>query len=642
MEDKSNVPRNLASRIGCHSWGIYPAALAAIPTFADVGCRWVRLTRPMQIDICAKGPGQGYDFASHGEAAVDAILAKGMSIMGILDLRCWPEGIDSKVNPIPWASPIWEHLDIWSDFVTQCVRFYRGRVKYWEVINEPPFFWWYPTSSDPNATEPDNKQTRRGSVRHYVELLKCTAAAVRTADPEAKIISGASFTDGRFLASLYQYGAKGTFDIVGVHYFPCSHPDTFAKAVGNVRRVMEANGDGDLPIWDTENGPGGAVIGYGISTPADYEGCVHFYRHCLFTRHGIERYFWFNPVDEGADAPLQSLLHLADGSLGPSYKAMKTLAERVGDAPLRSSRTFGGEGHVFVFDTPRGAVTVAWGTAPCKLHLAKRYAGVLFNGAPLFADDGAALDGRPIVIDGDLLADGAEIEVVGRRTTITQPMKQPPADAPKVRSTPVASDATLDTVDWTKVPVVASHDDIPIVPPHPHFCVLPSSVTGDLQIAHNGDALFLRFHAIDAARDPVHPTGAIQFTIRDSDPDVAEWPYFFNGYGLFGLWASPDGARFLRNDPMDCEKYPGGIVREAEVRASPVADGIDYVARIPWSAIGPCRPGKNNPFLFFLNCNRGDNMLDVPVEEHPEEWSHNWGDSFIAKDPAWVAWIEFR
>lgn len=34
-------------------------------------------------------------------------------------------------------------------------------------------------------------------------------------------------------------------------------------------------------------------------------------------------------------------------------------------------------------------------------------------------------------------------------------------------------------------------------------------------------------------------------------------------------------------------------------------------------------------------------MLDVPEEEHPEEWSHNWGDTFIAKDPAWVGWIEF-
>lgn len=640
--DKSNVSRNASCRFGCHSWGIYPESLEAIPTFAEAGARWVRLTRPVQIDICAKGPGKGFDFATRGEDAVDRIVGNGMSIMGLLDLRNWPEGIDCDVNPIPWGTPIWEHWDFWEDFVAQAVAYYRDRIRYWEVINEPPFFWWYPTSGDRNAPAIEKKQLRRAPVARYAELLHRTAACIRAADPQARIVSGAGFPDGRFLDALYRHGCKDDFDIAGVHYLSNNHPESFEAGIQNLRRVMAKYGDGAKPVWDTENGPGGAVIGFGIATAADYEACAHYYRHCLMSRGNIERYFWFNPTDAGADAPVQNRPRLDDGSLGPSYQALKAMTSRLGDAPLRDSRTFGREGHAFVFDAANGPVTVAWGTAPCRLRLPRRYEGARHDGMPLALDDGDTLDARPVMIEGDLLADGAEIQVAGRRNTTVACHKQPKADTP-TRSSPRLPDGiALRDVDWAAIPVAATREAMPLVEPAPHFCTVATSVVGDLQFAHDGDALFLRFLADDPLRNITHPTGAIQFTLRDSDPGVLEWPYFFNGYALFTLWASTTGGRLLRNDSMRIGQYPGGIVPNAEVRVKPVTGGIEYTARIPWSEIGPCRPGKHNPFFFMLNANRADNMLDVPVEEHPEDWSHNWADCFIVKDPAWMSWIVFE
>ena len=54
MRDKSEhrrVRKTVAEfRNGCHCWGSSEASVAGLPVAAEVGCRWVRATRPMQMD----------------------------------------------------------------------------------------------------------------------------------------------------------------------------------------------------------------------------------------------------------------------------------------------------------------------------------------------------------------------------------------------------------------------------------------------------------------------------------------------------------------------------------------------------------------------------------------------------------------
>ncbi len=625
-----HLARNVSNRIGCHCWGTNPASVQILPTEAEVGCRWVRATRPMQMDVVSEGP-RRYNFADHGEASIDLALAHGMSIMGILDAR-W--GNETRFNDLPFASPIWEHLDLWEDFTTAAVNFYKDRVKYWEIINEPPFFWWYPTPE--GVTMPEiNPELKRAPIWAYAQLLKASARAIRAADPEAKIVAGSGFSDGQFLQRLYELDAKDDFDIASVHYLNCKHPDDFGRGYRRQREVMAAHGDAGKPLWDTENGPGGAVIGQAVRTPDEYTALYNIYRHCFAHQFGLERYFWFNPVGSSHGAST----HTAAGRLAPAYQAMQTLTDFVGEGALLDHAHPGNETHVYVFDGPQGPVSVLWSTAPATARLAGGAAeATTYLGATQLLRDAFPLSGRPLFLPGNILP-ALDVTVVGPRETVVPSMKTVPAETPSFTCPVVETAPGIHDARWETIPFVATRETVPVLPQHDHFCKVTSSVSADVQMAYTDTALVLRVKTYD---DQVveRPTGVVQFSLRDSDPAVAEWGYFTNAYGLYNLYASDRGPLFLRYEHMYADEYPTGVVRDVDMAVETQPDGLLYWAAIPWSVLGPCRPDRHNPFLLQFTFNCADHILDVPPGDTPEEWSHNFADNFIVKPPALARWVE--
>ncbi len=625
----TNLAVNLKSRVGCTNCGTSPELGARMAVGAAVGARWVRSSRPMQMEIVSTGP-RAYDFANNGEAVIDAAVANGLSIMGILDGR-W--GNETLFNKLPYASPIWEHLDLWEDFAGAVVRYYKDRVKYWEILNEPPFFWWYPTPD--GVTIPAVKaDLHRAPIWAYAALLKASARAIRAADPEAKIVLGSGFPDGLFLERLYELGCREHFDIASVHYLNCRHPEDFARGYRRVRAVMKRFGDADKPLWDTESGPGGAVIGQAVQTPLEYESLYNIYRHCFAHEFGLDRYFWFS-APKGFCA--------ADGSLWPASTALKTLIDRTGDGSLLGAAHPGGEVHVYVFDGPRGAVSILWATAPATARLGGEAAEVTDHlGRPVSLADTFALTGRPLFISGDI-RNRLDVTVTGRRETVVSSKKTPPAATPEFACPRAGTDGRLDIHDaaWDRIPYMATRAEIPVTEQAGHFCMLSSSVAADVKMAYGDDALTLRVKTYDDRLNPDLPTGLIQFSLRDSNPDVGEWAYFYNAYGLFNLFASKHGPMFLRYEHLLPDEYPGGVIPEAEVKIEAEPDGLLWWARVPWSVLGPCRPGQHNPFLMMFTFNRADHLLDVPESDTPEEWSHNFGDTFIVKPPALTRWVRF-
>jgi hypothetical protein len=612
-----NVAMNLGNRVGCHCWGTTPASVAALPAMAEVGCRWVRATRPMQMEVVSTGPRQ-YDFALGGEASVDLAIAHGMSIMGILDGR-W--GNETLLNTLPYASPIWEHLDLWEDFTTATVRRYRDRVKYWEIINEPPFFWWYPTPEGVQMPEV-NPVMQRAPIWAYVELLRASARAIRAADPDAKIVLGSGFGDGMFLKRIYELGGRDAFDVVSVHYLSCKHPQDFARPYRLLREVMAANGDAHKPLWDTENGPFGAVIGQAVSTPEEYEGLFNIYRHCFAYEFGLDRYFWFNTVNARGD----------DGALSAPYQAMATLARFVGEGTLIGSTHLENEAHAYAFDGPQGPVTVLWATAPADVSLGGPVEAWSYLGEPTAMP--SRLTGAPLFIAGDV-RDRLDVTVRGPRETVVAPRRPVPADVPHA-VVPQASPAT--DADWAVIPVFATRDEVPVVTADDHFVAVPTSVTADVQLAWDAEALHLRVRTYD---DTPSPYGLVQLALRDSDPGVTEWSFFYNAYGLFNLYASPHGPRCLRFEHLDPLAYPAGVMATATLAVEALPDGLRYTARLPWAELGPCRPERHEPFLLAFTFNRADNMLAVPAGDAADEWSHNFNDTFIVKAPALQRWVRF-
>jgi len=637
-----NLEKNAGNRVGCHCWGTNELSVNSIPDSAAAGCRWLRATRQTQMEVLCPER-RNYDFARAGERSVDLAIEHGMSIMAILDGR-W--GNETQVNRLPWASPIWKHLGECEHFVTASVQHYRGRVKYWEVINEPPFFWWYPAPPDKPFPKV-NPDMKRAPIWGYAELLKATARAVRANDPDAKIVAGSGFSDGLFIRRLYELGCKDSFDVASVHYLNCKHPDDFGREYGQVRRVMAEFGDARKPLWDTENGPGGAVIGHAVQTTTDYQGLYNVYRHCFAHQYGLERYFWFNPVrapEAGVGSEHGIPTRTPDGRFSNAYQALKTLTDFVGDGELLAHEHPGGEVHLYVFDAPGGPASIVWSTAPAAARISGSAEAADYLGAPVTLKGDVPLSGRPLFVRGDLTQMGFDADVTGKRETVVPPWKDkiPPDDTPVFVCPKADAGMGIHCAAWKKTPPVATRDEIGVPMASDHFCLVSSSVPAELKMAYDAGSLYLLARTWDDRLDPKRPTGFVQFTLRDNDPNVAEWSYFYNSYGLFNVYASPRGPMFMRYDHMMRDEYPAGVVKGADVRVEARPDGLLYWARVPWNEIGPCRPGRNNPFIMMFTFNRADNLLDVPDGDTPEEWSHNFGDNFIIKKPALTRFVRFE
>src|SRR3954451_8189346 len=216
----------------------------------------------------------------------------------------------------------------YANYVAFLAQRYGDKVAAWEIWNEEDEqTWWGAPGGDPE---------------HYARLLKVAYAAVH---PYGRVIVGGMVgNDYQFLQKLYEFGAGGSFDGVGVHTdTACAvvPPDSFYRdpngAVArfsflgfrSVHDVMAAHGDGDKTIWMTEFGwntfsglcDTGAFAGKkpgGVSeaTQAQYLAQA---AHCLLQYPYVSDALWFTLKDD-ASPQLYGLLDRG-GSPKPSYQS---------------------------------------------------------------------------------------------------------------------------------------------------------------------------------------------------------------------------------------------------------------------------------------------------------------------------------
>jgi len=127
----------------------------------------------------------------------------------------------------------------------------------WQVWNEPNVqaFWPQPF------------------VRRYLALLRTARAAIRSADPHARIVlAGLANYSWKALRQIYAVrGARGLFDVVGLHPYTKT-PQGVITILGYARRVMLAAGDGAKPMiadeisWPSSKGKTPHNVGYDFDT----------------------------------------------------------------------------------------------------------------------------------------------------------------------------------------------------------------------------------------------------------------------------------------------------------------------------------------------------------------------------------------
>ncbi len=178
---------------------------------------------------------------------INAARARGIEVL--LVLFCTPAWATSNpsaswetASPMPPKDP-----GDYGRVAGWLANYFRGRTVGWEIWNEPnhPRFW-------------------SGTPSEYVRILKAAYPAIKAADPQARVVSGGtSYTDARWIETLYELGSRPFFDVMAIHPYmaPADLPPETENgemwtisAVGGVRRLMDRYGDDNKEIWFTEFG----------------------------------------------------------------------------------------------------------------------------------------------------------------------------------------------------------------------------------------------------------------------------------------------------------------------------------------------------------------------------------------------------
>lgn len=267
MSSEPVVQQFASPSYGVHTalWWRPDIAQRDLDLVADMGFTYVKQKFPWR-DIEGQVKGQ-YDWY-RPDLIVDLVEARGLKLVVRLDqqplwsVRALP---DEEITP---SQPPVNYQD-YGDYCGAIATRYKGRIAAYQVWNEPNLSREWGNLA-PNPAE-------------YTELLRICYQAIKTADPNAMVISAGlaptgtqpplAMPDTDFLQGMYDAGAAAYFDVLGLHAPgfkapPEVSPEVVAdpeadyggqrffafRHVEDMRTIMVANGDGHKQVAILEMG----------------------------------------------------------------------------------------------------------------------------------------------------------------------------------------------------------------------------------------------------------------------------------------------------------------------------------------------------------------------------------------------------
>lgn len=325
-----------------------------------VGARWLRLWPPHYTLWRTVEPEQG-QWEFHDGAIHLLARRQGLRILGLLE------------RPPQWASrnapDFWEN---WENYVARVVERHRDDIRWWEVQNEPDLQFWLSKPEGPTRAD-----SHFDHLRHSYEPAK-------RANPEAIIIGGSvagCFFRGTdkeaFTFELLETGALEHMDAFSFHYYhgwaalqPLDElEEPIAEAVSKLRTRMREHGK-VVPVINTEGGVHNprSCLSYRPTAPDNINPVpaedvarllVRMYVSQIAA--GVERFFYYNfyvtstPVTKLWDSFIEG-----DGQPRPAVAAYAVMTWLLDGAVYRATDRPSEDVWIHRFDTPRGALAVAW------------------------------------------------------------------------------------------------------------------------------------------------------------------------------------------------------------------------------------------------------------------------------------------
>jgi polysaccharide biosynthesis protein PslG len=140
----------------------------------------------------------------------------------------------------------------WQRFVERAAEHFRGRVRHWEIWNEPNgATFWRPSG------KPD--------VKGYVELVRMTAPRIRRAIPDAVLVGGAfmRFPIGmEYFEQCMDAGLGTLVDRISYHGYRAQPEKNYLTDVRSFRAFLKRYNP-RLEVWNGENGAPSVTNGVG-------------------------------------------------------------------------------------------------------------------------------------------------------------------------------------------------------------------------------------------------------------------------------------------------------------------------------------------------------------------------------------------
>jgi hypothetical protein len=272
----------------------------------DAGAKWSR--EGFSWSRIEPQPGQFH--WEYFDGLLDCAQRNGISVYGLVS--GWA----------PWSKAYTpEGVEEYAAFLRQLVGHYKGRIKQWEIWNEPNIFFW------------------QGPKELYAELLKRSYAVVKEVDPTAQVLGiSTAGIDSKFIARMLNLGAP--FDVLTIHPYRKQFDDRgFIDDLKKVSEQVKLADGGTRPVWLTEMGWATHVPHHVLGQ--DFEPVTQRVQAELLARcylcsivSGVEpRTFWYDFRDDGSD-PFYFEHNLGtlrqDGRPKPAYLAFATLTSVLG------------------------------------------------------------------------------------------------------------------------------------------------------------------------------------------------------------------------------------------------------------------------------------------------------------------------
>ncbi len=254
----------------------------------EAGFRWVKQTFAWE-DI--EGAQRGHFDWSRADRVVEQVNSKGLKLIARVSTD--PEG------GVRWAGPPPQNIPYFAEFLHAMAARYKGRIHAYQIWNEPNL-----------AREWGHK---RPNPAEYVEMLRAAYQAIKSADPNAIVVSAGmaptgtdneqAMPDDKFYRLMYRAmggNSDGYFDMLGVHGAGYAAPPEVSpeeaaadkpryggerfftfRHVEDIRRIMVENGDEDKRVvilefgWTRDARPNSPYYWHGAGAGIDdfKQGC---------------------------------------------------------------------------------------------------------------------------------------------------------------------------------------------------------------------------------------------------------------------------------------------------------------------------------------------------------------------------------